>query len=100
METVFHALDDDASGELDYVEFCHQLGSCKRRDPLMLTALTRYNVTWRSSEGRRSDRIVALMSCFGDFLTNDGFSLVNSAQMTFVFWENVLFLGPSKAIPR
>lgn len=44
METVFHALDDDASGELDYVEFCHQLGSCKRRDPLMLTALTRYNV--------------------------------------------------------
>jgi len=44
METVFHALDEDASGELDYVEFCHQLGSCKRRDQLMLTALTRYNV--------------------------------------------------------
>ena len=44
MRTIFRALDSDASGEVDYVEFCHHLGSCKKRDPLMLSALTRYAV--------------------------------------------------------
>ena len=44
VETLFKALDADASGELDFLEFCYHLGSCKRRDPLMLSALTRYGV--------------------------------------------------------
>eukprot|EP00435_Cladocopium_sp_Y103_P020721 s520_g5.t1 len=44
METLLKALDADASGELDFLEFCYHLGSCKRRDPLMLSALTRYGV--------------------------------------------------------
>eukprot|EP00913_Durusdinium_trenchii_P019822 g18632.t1 len=44
MRTIFRALDADASGEVDYVEFCHQLGTCKKRDQLMLSTLTRYAV--------------------------------------------------------
>lgn len=44
METVFRALDDDASGELEYLEFCYHLGTDLSRDPLMLTALSRYCV--------------------------------------------------------
>ena len=35
MQTIFKVLDSDGSGEVDYVEFCHHLGSCKKRDPLM-----------------------------------------------------------------
>lgn len=44
MQTIFRGLDVDASGELDYVEFCHHLGSCKKQDPLMLSILTKYAV--------------------------------------------------------
>ena len=36
MQTIFKVLDTDGSGEVDYVEFCHHLGSCKKRDPLMM----------------------------------------------------------------
>ena len=28
--------------QVDYVEFCHHLGSCKKRDPLMMSSLTRW----------------------------------------------------------
>lgn len=41
---IFNVLDSDGSGEVDYVEFCHHLGSCKKRDPLMMSSLTRYSV--------------------------------------------------------
>eukprot|EP00438_Fugacium_kawagutii_P036020 Skav207009 [mRNA] locus=scaffold1554:171142:178241:- [translate_table: standard] len=41
MQTIFKVLDADRSGEVDYVEFCHHLGSCKKRDPLMMSSLTR-----------------------------------------------------------
>ncbi|CAK9003097.1 unnamed protein product, partial [Durusdinium trenchii] len=44
MQTIFNVLDSDGSGEVDYVEFCHHLGSCKKRDPLMMSSLTRYSV--------------------------------------------------------
>eukprot|EP00435_Cladocopium_sp_Y103_P013258 s3843_g3.t1 len=44
MQTIFKVLDADGSGEVDYVEFCHHLGSCKKRDPLMMSSLTRYSV--------------------------------------------------------
>jgi len=44
MQTIFKVLDSDGSGEVDYVEFCHHLGSCKKRDPLMMSSLTRYSV--------------------------------------------------------
>lgn len=44
MQTIFKVLDCDGSGEVDYVEFCHHLGSCKKRDPLMMSSLTRYSV--------------------------------------------------------
>lgn len=42
MQTIFKVLDADRSGEVDYVEFCHHLGSCKKRDPLMMSSLTRH----------------------------------------------------------
>ena len=91
METVFRALDEDASGELDYVEFCHQLGSCKRRDPLMLGALTRYSVPWRTSD-------VAVLALI---LTN-GFSFEGQLNPNdFLFFGKMFcFLGPFEAIPR
>ena len=44
MQTIFNVLDSDGSGEVDYVEFCHHLGSCGKRDPLMMSSLTRYSV--------------------------------------------------------
>ena len=44
MQTIFRGLDSDGCGEVDYVEFCYQLGSCKKRDPLMISSLTRYAV--------------------------------------------------------
>eukprot|EP00438_Fugacium_kawagutii_P004682 Skav205563 [mRNA] locus=scaffold1407:50319:51971:- [translate_table: standard] len=50
MKTVFQALDDDASGEVDYLEFCYHLGIDLTRDPLMLQALTRYCVMEGNTE--------------------------------------------------
>jgi len=44
MQTIFQVLDSDGSGEVDYVEFCHHLGSCGKRDPLMMSSLTRYSI--------------------------------------------------------
>ena len=44
METIFRVLDADGYGEVDYVEFCHHLGSLQKRDPLMISSLTRYSV--------------------------------------------------------
>ena len=32
--------------QVDYVEFCHHLGSCKKRDPLMMSSLTRWRWTF------------------------------------------------------
>lgn len=44
LQTMFNVLDSDDSGEVDYVEFCNQLGKCPKRDPMMLAAMTRYSV--------------------------------------------------------
>lgn len=44
LQTMFNVLDADDSGEVDYVEFCNQLGKCPKRDPMMLAAMTRYSV--------------------------------------------------------
>lgn len=37
-------LDTNDSGEVDYVEFCNQLGKCQKTDPLMVASMTRYSV--------------------------------------------------------
>jgi len=44
MQTIFKVLDTDGSGEVDYVEFCHHLGSCGKRDPKMMSSLTGYSI--------------------------------------------------------
>lgn len=44
LQTMFNVLDSDDSGEVDYLEFCSQLGKCPKRDPMMLAAMTRYSV--------------------------------------------------------
>eukprot|EP00435_Cladocopium_sp_Y103_P042281 s426_g11.t1 len=34
----------DCSGEVSYVEFCQQLGTCRKRDPIMMHSLVKYSV--------------------------------------------------------
>ena len=44
METVFHVLDADGSGEVSYLEFCSNLGAFFRRDPVIMQSLVKYSV--------------------------------------------------------
>ncbi|CAJ1335031.1 unnamed protein product, partial [Effrenium voratum] len=44
METIFNVLDSDSSGEVSYVEFCQQLGTCRKRDPVMMNSLIKYSI--------------------------------------------------------
>ncbi|CAK9023920.1 Voltage-dependent calcium channel type D subunit alpha-1 (DmCa1D) [Durusdinium trenchii] len=44
LQTMFNVLDTNDSGEVDYVEFCNQLGKCQKTDPLMVASMTRYSV--------------------------------------------------------
>jgi len=44
METVFHVLDSDGSGEVSYLEFCSNLGAFFRRDPVIMQSLVKYSV--------------------------------------------------------
>eukprot|EP00438_Fugacium_kawagutii_P031787 Skav230993 [mRNA] locus=scaffold1822:124049:124984:- [translate_table: standard] len=44
METVFHVLDSDDSSEVSYLEFCQNLGSFFRRDPVIMQSLVKYSV--------------------------------------------------------
>lgn len=44
VETLFHVLDVDRSGEVSYLEFCQLLDSCTRRDPAMLQSIIKYSV--------------------------------------------------------
>eukprot|EP00434_Breviolum_minutum_P036724 symbB.v1.2.032553.t1/scaffold3922.1/size48298/5 len=44
IKTIFNVLDGDCSGEVSYVEFCQQLGTCRKRDPIMMHSLIKYSV--------------------------------------------------------
>ncbi|CAK9098992.1 unnamed protein product [Durusdinium trenchii] len=44
IRTIFNVLDGDCSGEVSYVEFCQQLGTCRKRDPVMMHSLIKYSV--------------------------------------------------------
>lgn len=43
LQTLFNAMDADGSGEVDYVEFCSELGKFYKRDPLVLASMTRHS---------------------------------------------------------
>ena len=42
LQTLFNAMDAGGSGEVDYVEFCSELGKFYKRDPLVLASMTRH----------------------------------------------------------
>eukprot|EP00439_Symbiodinium_sp_Y106_P010572 s2376_g1.t1 len=44
METIFHVLDSDLSGEVSYFEFCQHLSGFFERDPTIMQSLIKYSV--------------------------------------------------------
>ena len=44
MEVIFHVLDSDNSGNLSYLEFCKNLGSFFKRDPIIMHSLVQCTV--------------------------------------------------------
>ena len=52
LESIFYVLDENASGEVSYLEFCSSLGHFFKREPIIMHSLVRYSVMEiRSSPG-------------------------------------------------